>query len=103
MKKLIVLGLCSSGLLLSGSPSVAADQGDARTRTMAANCAYCHGPAGKSRGAIPSIAGLEKGYFAQQMKDFKSGTRPSVVMQKHALGYTDEEIEQLAAWFAAVK
>ncbi|NWG86055.1 MAG: c-type cytochrome [Hydrogenophilaceae bacterium] len=82
---------------------VSAAQADSRTRTMAANCAYCHGPEGKSRGAIPSLAGLEKGYFVQQMKDFQSGTRPSVVMQKHALGYTDEEIEKLAAWFAAVK
>jgi cytochrome c553 len=91
-------------LLFAGALGVVATaQADSRTRTMAANCSYCHGPDGKSRGAIPSLAGLEKGYFAQQMKDFKSGTRPSVVMQKHALGYTDEEIEQLAAWFAAVK
>ncbi|MEW5894008.1 MAG: c-type cytochrome [Pseudomonadota bacterium] len=91
-------------LLLAGALGVVATaQADSRTRTMAANCAYCHGPEGKSRGAIPRLAGLEKGYFIQQMKDFKSGARPSVVMQKHALGYTDEEIEQLAAWFAAVK
>lgn len=91
------------GTLYLGSTAWAGEPVDSRTRTMAANCSYCHGPDGKSRGAIPSLAGLDKGYFVQQMKDFQTGTRPAVVMQKHALGYNDEEIEKLAAWFAAVK
>ena len=91
------------GVLCIATTAWAAEPVDARTRTLAANCSYCHGPDGKSRGAIPSLAGLDKGYFVQQMKDFKSGTRPAVVMQKHALGYNDEEIEKLATWFAAIK
>lgn len=99
MKQILTYTLFIAGAL----GAVTAAQADNRTRTMAANCSYCHGPDGKSRGAIPSLAGLDKGYFVQQMKDFKSGTRPAVVMQKHALGYNDEEIEKLATWFAAVK
>ena len=99
MKHVIAYTLLFAGAL----GAVAAAQADPRTRTMAANCAYCHGPDGKSRGAIPTIAGLERGYFIQQMKDFKSGARPATVMHQHAAGYNDEEIEKLAAWFAAIK
>lgn len=97
MKKTIALALLVGGTL----GMVSAQASD--VRVMAANCAYCHGPDGKSQGPIPSLAGLDKGYFIQQMKDFKSGERPSVVMQKHALGYTEEECRKLADWFAAVK
>ncbi len=103
MKKRMATTALVLGMLCLGSAAWAAEPIDTRTRLLAANCAYCHGPDGKSRGAIPSLAGLEKGYFIQQMKDFKSGARPATVMHQHAGGYTDEEVEKLAAWFAAVK
>lgn len=91
-------------LLLAGALGAASAQAiDTKARFMAANCAYCHGPEGKSRGAIPSLAGLEKKYFVDQMKAFRDGSRPATVMQKHAMGYTDAEFEALGAWFSAVK
>jgi cytochrome c553 len=37
------------------------------------------------------------------MKAFKDGTRPATVMHQLAKGYTDQQIEQLAAYFAAKK
>jgi sulfide dehydrogenase cytochrome subunit len=99
MKKTLALAL-----LFAGTVGVAVSaQADSRTRFMAANCAYCHGPDGKSRGAIPSLAGLEKAYFVDQMKAFRDGKRDATVMQKHAMGYTDAEYEALGAWFAAIK
>jgi cytochrome c553 len=76
---------------------------DVHTRTIAATCMSCHGPGGKSLGAIPSIAGLEKGYFVQSMKDFRSGARPSTIMKKHAAGYTEAEYEAMGAYFAGLK
>ncbi|MCU0933242.1 MAG: c-type cytochrome [Thiobacillaceae bacterium] len=100
MKKTLALTLLFAGTL---GAVAAAQASDVRARFMAANCAYCHGPDGKSRGAIPSLAGLEKGYFVQQMKDFRDGKRDATVMQKHAMGYTDAEYEAMAAWFAAIK
>lgn len=102
MKKSITLALLVAGAL----GVVASVQADSRTRFMAANCAYCHGPEGKSRGAIPSLAGIDKAYFVQQMKDFRSGARTgasSTVMHHHAMGYTDEEYEKLGEWFATHK
>jgi cytochrome c553 len=91
-------------LLLAGALGAASAQAiDTKARFMAANCAYCHGPDGKSRGAIPSLAGLDKKYFVDQMKAFRDGSRPATVMPKHAMGYTDAEFEQLGAWFSAIK
>ena len=91
-------------LLLAGTLGVAfSAQADTRARFMAANCSYCHGPDGKSHGAIPSLAGLEPGYFVEQMKGFRDGSRPATVMKKHAAGYTEAEFEAMAKYFAAIK
>lgn len=76
---------------------------DAHARNLAASCAACHGTNGHSVGGTPVLAGLDKALFVAQMKDFKSGARPSTVMQNHAKGYSDEEFEKLAEFFAAQK
>lgn len=75
----------------------------AHTKTIAATCFICHGPNGKSMGAIPSLAGQDKAYLVVAMQEFKSGKRESSVMKKYALGYTDSEYEDVAAYFAAIK
>jgi sulfide dehydrogenase cytochrome subunit len=91
-------------LLLAGALGVAASaHADPRARFMAANCSYCHGTDGKSRGAIPSLAGMETKYFVDQMKAFKDGSRPATVMKKHASGYTEAEYQAMAKYFAAIK
>lgn len=87
------------GLALSGLASAA----DIHTKSISATCMSCHGPGGKSQGAIPGIAGLDKDYFVKAMKDFKSGARPSTIMKRHAAGYTDAEFEAMAAYFARLK
>lgn len=99
MKKTLIAALILAGTLSAAFSAHA----DTRARFMAANCAYCHGPEGKSHGAIPSLAGLEPGYFVEQMKAFRDGSRPATVMKKHANGYTDAEFEAIAKYFAAIK
>lgn len=93
---LLIAGMSIAAL----APAYAAD---IRTQAISATCLSCHGPNGKSGGAIPSLAGLEQGYFVQAMKDFKSGARPASVMKKHASGYTDEEFAAMGAYFASMK
>lgn len=75
------------------------------TRAIAATCFICHGPEGKSLGATPSLAGQDKAYLVQAMKEFRDGKRDDsvTVMKKYAVGYTDQEYEDLAAYFAAIK
>jgi cytochrome subunit of sulfide dehydrogenase len=74
-----------------------------RTASLAATCANCHGTQGRaiSGSSVPGLAGLSQTYFVEQMKGFKSGARQATVMHQLAKGYSDAQIDQLAAYFAA--
>lgn len=73
-------------------------------RSLAANCAACHGTNGNSAGgAIPGLAGMNKDYFVNQLKAFKEGKREATIMQQIAKGYTDMEVAALGDYFSAQK
>ncbi|MES2758187.1 MAG: c-type cytochrome [Pseudomonadota bacterium] len=67
-----------------------------------ASCAACHGTAGAGvKGVLPTLAGQPKGALADSMRAFKAGTRPATIMHQIAKGYTEAQIEQIAAYLAA--
>jgi cytochrome subunit of sulfide dehydrogenase len=68
---------------------------------LAAGCMSCHGTNGRSLGNIPSIAGTDPGAFVAAMKAFRSGERKATVMNRIARGYTDPQLEAMAAYFSA--
>ncbi len=78
---------------------------DVQGRNLAAACAICHGTEGRVPANAPVIplAGLPKDHIATQMKAFRDGSRPATVMHQIAKGYNDQQIDALAAWFAAQK
>jgi len=78
-----------------------ADAGVARS--IAANCANCHGTNGVSQGGVPSLAGQSKADLVRKMQDYKAGRTASTIMTQLAKGYTDEQIELAATFFAAQK
>ena len=88
-------------LCLAGWPAAA--QEALYVRTLAANCAQCHGTDGRpvAGSAVPAIAGRPREELAAQLKAFKAGTRSSTIMQQLARGYTDAQLDRLAAYFAA--
>ena len=67
------------------------------------SCAACHGTDGRSPGAIPSINGKSVNFISTALKDFREGKRTSTVMERHAKGYSDMEIELIANYFANVR
>jgi cytochrome subunit of sulfide dehydrogenase len=73
-------------------------------RNLAAACAICHGSEGRAvtKDVIP-LAGLPREHIATQMRAFRDGQRPATVMHQIAKGYTDAQIDAMAAWFAAQK
>lgn len=72
-------------------------------RSLAASCANCHGTGGVSVGEVESLAGKPREEIVRKLQEFKSGARPATIMNQLAKGYTDEQIEALAGWFAAQK
>jgi sulfide dehydrogenase cytochrome subunit len=89
----LALGFALSALAQGADPNLG--------RNLAAACANCHGTA--SEQGMPSLAGRARADLAQQMQDFKTGKRPATIMHQLARGYTDEQIEALAAYFSAQK
>ena len=97
---LIVIGAVAA----MGAGSVAAQGGDANAaRNLAATCANCHGTNGVSQGVTDSLAGVGKDELVRKMQDFKTGKRPGTIMQQLAKGYTDQQIELIAGWYATQK
>jgi len=75
-------------------------------RNLAAGCAICHGTNGRGLekdGPLDALAGRPREYLAAQMRAFRDGRRPATVMHQIARGYTDSQIDAMAAWFAAQK
>ena len=72
-------------------------------RNIAATCQGCHRGDGGQASAIESLAGKPREEIVRKMQEFKSGARPATVMNQLAKGYTDEQIQALAGWFAAQK
>ncbi len=99
IRRVVSLGIVCCAALAAG-PSHAEDKA---ARSLAATCTGCHGTNGVSSGGIPSIAGLDQARIVGLLVEFRDGKRPSTVMQQHVKGYTDEQIAQIAAWFAAQK
>lgn len=81
-------------------------QGDAGSGgTRAAVCFACHGPGGN--GAInpdwPKLAGQHSSYLYAQLTQFKSQKRKNPVMLGQAAGLSDQDMRDVAAFFAAQK
>jgi sulfide dehydrogenase cytochrome subunit len=49
------------------------------------------------------LAGLEQAAIAKALQEFRAGQRTATVMDRIAKGFTEDEIQALAAWFAAQK
>jgi len=71
---------------------------------LAAPCAICHGTDGRAatKEVLP-LAGLPRDYIASQMRALRDGQRQATVMHQIAKGYTDAQIDALAAWFSTQK
>jgi cytochrome subunit of sulfide dehydrogenase len=70
-------------------------------RYLAAACAACHGTNGHSVYSMAALAGMPRTAMVQKMQGFSSGAVSATVMQQIARGYTERQIDLIAAFFAA--
>lgn len=95
----------TAAFCLASTAGIAAAQDPNLARNLAATCANCHGTNGKAvTGAgMDTLAGTEKAKLLQKINDFKSGAKPATIMHQIAKGYTDEQLDLIATYFAAQK
>lgn len=98
----LLLGI-AGGLVLSGTVDAHAQSAVAAGKAKAQACTICHGPLGLSQlPNAPHLAGQPEIYVAEQLKAYRSGKRSNEVMSVIAKPLTDDDIGQLAAWYASL-
>ncbi|MBR9883206.1 MAG: cytochrome c4 [Oceanospirillales bacterium] len=67
-----------------------------------APCLACHGNdgAGNDGAGFPRLAGLNAGYLAAQLRDYRDGRRTNAIMAPNAAHLSDQQIEDVAAYYA---
>lgn len=89
-------------VLLAAAPTAFADAVVARS--LAATCANCHGPDGRSvTQAVKSLAGMPKRDMVDTLRAFKAGKKPATVMHQISKGFSDDQIDMIAAHFSALR
>lgn len=106
MKRVLLAAVLCAPLSTWAAENAAADpytQGSAEAgATKAAVCTACHGPGGNSANPEwPKLAGQSARYIAEQLHQFKDGKRQNPLMQPQAAALSDDDIKNLAAYFAA--
>lgn len=95
--------------LVYASASAAADEAakpdQERGKQLATTvCAACHGADGRGTApSNPNLAGQHADYIATQLAAFKSGARPSPIMQGMAAGLTPEDMKSVGSYYSQQK
>lgn len=90
--------LCVGALLFTGLVHAQTLQ----VKQWASACFSCHGTEGYSEGGMASLAGQKKSDIVEKMNDYKTGKRVASVMHQISKGYSEEQIEKIAEYFAAL-
>lgn len=100
--KYVLSGLLAATVAISAANSVFA-KGDAdRGKRLARDCFACHGPDGYSPSPInPKIGGQHERYIFMALQQYMEGSRTHSLMRGSVLGRTDQELEDIAAYYAA--
>lgn len=67
---------------------------------LALRCTMCHGARGMSQANTPNLAGQDADSIYKQLRDFQSGHRGSEIMAPHTRNLSDQDMRDLAAYYA---
>jgi len=92
-------------VVLVALPLTLAAKGDpASGKEKAKLCEACHGADGHSVDpTYPNLAGQYASYLKQALSDYRSGARTNPIMAGMAAPLSNQDIEDLSAWFASQK
>jgi cytochrome c553 len=109
---LAALLICPAIALAQSTPPAKAEEPAAKPAAAAPDaskivsgvCAACHGADGHGTAPTnPNLAGLPADYITLQLTHFKSGVRPSAIMQGFAATLSDADMAALGDYFAKQK
>jgi len=82
--------------MLSGASAESIGRG----ATLALRCTMCHGARGMSLANTPNLAGQDPIAIYKQLADFQTGARKNAIMAPVAVGLSDSDMRDLAAYYA---
>ncbi len=88
------------GLLLAASSSFAQTVAPPAGRLLASNCFQCHGTNGS--GGFERLAGMSANEIVSEMREMRAKTSPDI-MDAHARGYTDQQLQLIGNYFASLR
>ena len=88
------IGLASIAAALGASASAEPPAG-------AASCSGCHPTSSRVTSSVPRLLGIDRAAIVRAMQEFRSVQRAATVMDRIAQGFTDEEVQAIAAWYAS--
>ena len=94
----------AAGLLCLAAAADSAAQTSAPPagRLLASNCFQCHGTNGKGPG-FDKLAGKSASELYKDLAEFRSGQEGTGIMAKHALGYSDAQLRELAQYLSTLR
>ena len=96
--RLAIIAVLALGLPVS----LQADGDPAAGKEKAQVCAACHGQDGQSIDpSYPNLAGQHESYLVKALADYRAGRRTNAIMSPMATNLSDQDIEDLAAWYAS--
>jgi len=102
MKRTLLTVVLVASLAAVGTAQAAGDIQAGKTKV--ALCVGCHGANGQGVPPTnPALAGKTEDQLVQAMKDYKSGKRDNAVMKTFAAQLSDQDIANLAAYYASLK
>lgn len=96
MRHTVILGL----LLAAGSAYAQNATQPPAGRLLASNCFQCHGTNGS--GGFERLAGMSSREIVSELREMSSETNPDI-MEVHARGYTDAQLQLIGNYFASLK
>jgi cytochrome c553 len=98
----VTAALFTIAILGAGGASAAGDP--ARGADLATTCMGCHGIVGYRNAypsyRVPKLGGQKADYIVIALQGYRAGTRPHPTMQAHAASMTDQDMQDVAAYFA---
>lgn len=101
MTRLMLPVLVLASIGLAGAAQAAGDAAAGQAKATA--CGMCHGPTGGGTQVGPKIAGMDTAKFIAALSDYKSGKRDNVMMKAQAGQLSDDDMANLAAYYATLK